>query len=788
MASPGYSPSPKKSARLRQNKPARPPPSALAFATAALNDDASEKEARSSKRRSALHELNKNIIASASSTPRGRSATDELDADSLELSSRSAGRVPILANFEEWMKMATDNKINANNSWNFALIDYFHDMSLLKDGDGINFQKASCTLDGCVKIYSSRIDSVATETGNLLSGLAESNKKPQAAAAADGSDTDEDDDDAQKKKPKRRVRSEATLAKDFAAIQIKKLDLEFAVDPLFKKTSADFDEGGARGLLLNHLHVKETGQIVFDTSEKADSADTADDDGRVRTREVDLSSLRECFLANLLPGLDDKFISPSLKGFNLLSSEPNSTLELPFLHSAAHSADNSFAHEQSVVMDDAPADVEHFAPPDEFAPPLDDDDDCGVGGFGADDATDATIRVKEEFGNGGDAWISARPDAAAAPAADDTVADDEPADDPAEYALEPAVAKPPDSAESVFAYFDESLKRNWAGPQHWKIERIKKDTKLAEPELDRAAPPKEKKAALVINFLDPDDDVDEDVLFDAGTTSANTLMPKSQWHSKTRNLLPDDKQFSSRQLLRLFLKPRAKFAGFAASGAGVIHGARDVRDDARDPDMDEHYWAERYRQEPAAEPAGNYDANFFDDNGADDGPGFFADDDGDAFEDAHADLPASQVPEGGIMSAIFGKDGDSQQLLSSLRTRSGTDYVNYARVAKRVDVKKLKDNIWDKLEYHDDAKDATAMDISVRDASPPADDEPKLFSDVVSNLKDAYAPQALASISTSFCFICLLHLANEKGLNIENNPDLTDLVIRRDHTAVIDQY
>ena len=86
-------------------------------------------------------------------------------------------RVPILANFEEWMKMATDNKINAANSWNFALIDYFHDMSLLKEGDGVNFQKASCTLDGCVKIYTSRVDSVATETGKLLSGLADSGNR-----------------------------------------------------------------------------------------------------------------------------------------------------------------------------------------------------------------------------------------------------------------------------------------------------------------------------------------------------------------------------------------------------------------------------------------------------------------------------------------------------------------------------------------------------------------------------------------------------------------------------------
>lgn len=90
--------------------------------------------------------------------------------------------------------MATDNKINANNSWNFALIDYFHDMSLLREGDSVNFQKASCTLDGCVKIYTSRVDSVATETGKLLSGLADSRDKRAREADADGEDGDEDED------------------------------------------------------------------------------------------------------------------------------------------------------------------------------------------------------------------------------------------------------------------------------------------------------------------------------------------------------------------------------------------------------------------------------------------------------------------------------------------------------------------------------------------------------------------------------------------------------------------
>lgn len=119
-------------------------------------------------------------------------------------------RVPILANFEEWMKMATDNKINAANSWNFALIDYFHDMSLLKEGDGVNFQKASCTLDGCVKIYTSRVDSVANETGKLLSGLADSGGgkkgKGDREGGGDGDDNgdgesgdDADEDGARKK-------------------------------------------------------------------------------------------------------------------------------------------------------------------------------------------------------------------------------------------------------------------------------------------------------------------------------------------------------------------------------------------------------------------------------------------------------------------------------------------------------------------------------------------------------------------------------------------------------------
>ena len=203
-----------------------------------LNDDRREKAVRLQSRQ-ALYDLQMNHIKAAASpvrrtsnperalsnspkTPQGHRADGkENRKDGGLLGAIGSGvmtpmkRVPILANFEEWMKMATDNKINATNSWNFALIDYFHDMSLLKEGDGVNFQKASCTLDGCVKIYTSRVDSVATETGKLLSGLADSGNKRQKHDDGE-EDHEEEAEDGVRRRVKKRVSWKNGPARDQA--------------------------------------------------------------------------------------------------------------------------------------------------------------------------------------------------------------------------------------------------------------------------------------------------------------------------------------------------------------------------------------------------------------------------------------------------------------------------------------------------------------------------------------------------------------------------------------------
>ena len=167
-------------------------------------------------------------------------------------------------------------------------------MSLLRNNqdNSINFQKASCTLDGCVKIWTSRVDSVGAETGKLLSNLATGGHDDE-----DGnrSDDPEGANPTQSQRKRKAYRSESTLAKNPAQLRTKKLDLEFSVDPLFRKTCADFDEGGAQGLLMNHLSlgVSPDGglRVVFDAS---DSISKGEDDEVLEepADEVDLSYLR----------------------------------------------------------------------------------------------------------------------------------------------------------------------------------------------------------------------------------------------------------------------------------------------------------------------------------------------------------------------------------------------------------------------------------------------------------------------------------------------------------------
>ncbi|KAI2636009.1 condensin complex subunit 2/barren [Xylaria nigripes] len=804
-----------------------------------LNDDVREKKGRLHSRK-ALHDRQINELQQAATTPKKpgfrladldgatprsnprtpRLGTNRDDANDDDVVVVGNGvtpmkRVPILANFEEWMKMATDNKINATNSWNFALIDYFHDMSLLKDGDGVNFQRASCTLDGCVKIYTSRVDSVATETGKLLSGLADSNSKKKGRDEGEGEESEEEEIDEdgnviRRKAKKRQRSSEATLAPSFASLQLKKFDMEFAVDPLFKKASADFDEGGAKGLLLNHLMIDSQGRIVFDSSDDANdkSADgikprrredvTADEEGEIGDEgdtianlpvemeededvEIDIGSLGAKFFPDL-NRLDEQDICPSLKTFDL--GNPSGSLDIPFLRAPEVDEDEGEtgpggAGNKSGMFIDEDS-------------PMDFDDVTGMGGFDV------------AFGEGGEAWArEAALDPQMRPyniGLDDGLVGGEGAegldDENGDYIMSMNHAKNFDKAhEDILGYFDQALQKNWAGPEHWRIRRIKDANKS-----DTVTRPRKEKEPFEIDFASPLDAKLSETIYTQASSNATISLAKKDWKSQTRNLLPDDKHFNSKQLLSLFLKPKARMRSRRNRFASKIGtSGRSQAENVHPADMDEAFWAQkepdRIREEDTAMPQGNYDANFFDDEMPLPG-GAMLDDDEDEFADARDHFsPGAEAPPTGVLGGTTMLDagmtmgGFGTQLVTSTR-RLRPEYVQYARVAKKVDVRRLKEELWKglalpEIDEEPNRPSTSNPSATVEEAQNQEAESSLKFTEVMNNLKSVYPKTVMDDISTSFCFICLLHLANEKGLVIDNTPELLELEIRKDWTAEI---
>ena len=190
------------------------------------------------------------------------------------------------------LKLASENKITPQNTWGLPLIEHLPELIREeRPGDQTNFQKASVTLAAGVKIYSYRVDSVHTETFKILGGLGRASGPNER-----GDNEQEDDGDGTNSPTKRRRRAElnpeATLEPTLEALNIKKFDLAFAVDPLFHKTSAQFDEGGAKGLLLANLSVYRGCEIVFDSMDVPEKAGEEAATMSSQINDIDLSCIQ----------------------------------------------------------------------------------------------------------------------------------------------------------------------------------------------------------------------------------------------------------------------------------------------------------------------------------------------------------------------------------------------------------------------------------------------------------------------------------------------------------------
>lgn len=500
------------------------------------------------------------------------------------------------------------------------------------------------------------------------------------------------------------------------------MELEFSVDPLFKKASADFDEGGAKGLLLNHLAIDSSGRIVFDSSDDAEDA-TAEAESPTRrsqsagdstneetsatkdrystsqTKEfqIDIDALRSRFFPDLAR-LDDQDVCPSLKNFEIGSQ--TGPLDIPFLK-----APDEWRQAKENSRPEGPGDKSGVF--------LDDDN---AAGFDEDDGIIAGLETVTgvAFGEGGEAWAK---NAAIIPQTrvhnggydvgdiDGKTGEDmgvdgfNPGSD--QYAVSLHHNNERGDHEDILSYFDNALKKTWAGPEHWRIRRIRNATKP----IGTGPIKRKEKEPFEIDFASPLDPTLAELIYTPATSNAAISLPKAQWKSKTRNLLPDDKHFNSRQLLRLFLKPKAQMGSRGHKNRNT--GARNLKSEQLpEGEMDEVFWAQKeniasHSSPDEDSPQGNYDANFFQDDGLA-FPGGPPEDD-DEFADAREAF--SPILEGdpamgtqGMAEAMASTEGGPEgafgaQLVTQSR-RLRPEYVQYARIAKKVDVRRLKEEMW----------------------------------------------------------------------------------------------
>ncbi len=89
-------------------------------------------------------------------------------------------------------------------------------------------------------------------------------------------------------------------------------------------------------------------------------------------------------------------------------------------------------------------------------------------------------------------------------------------------------------------------------------------------------------------------------------------------------------------------------------------------------------------------------------------------------------------------------------------------HIAYAKTAKRVDVKALKDSIWRKVS--EPVKDSASSGSNNKKQDKEKDT--RTFQAVLNELPRSLPREALADVSVPFAFICLLHLANEHNLEL----------------------
>jgi len=208
--------------------------------------------------------------------------------------------------YSKCVQMVNENKISTKNAFDLPLIDHIDDIvsqfmggpstkkeagrkssgstqivAVSGDAEENRFHEASCTIEASARIYGCRVDCVHSDTFRILGGL--------SSGLDDEGDKGEDGQGGTRKR--RRICGVNTLEKNENSIIQQTFEADEQSDPSFRRMAAAFDAGGARGLLLSHLHMAEDLSLVFNGDVPLSRAQGAAQSLFETTREIGQNEL-----------------------------------------------------------------------------------------------------------------------------------------------------------------------------------------------------------------------------------------------------------------------------------------------------------------------------------------------------------------------------------------------------------------------------------------------------------------------------------------------------------------
>ncbi|NXP41900.1 CND2 protein, partial [Leiothrix lutea] len=104
--------------------------------------------------------------------------------------------------------------------------------------------------------------------------------------------------------------------------------------------------------------------------------------------------------------------------------------------------------------------------------------------------------------------------------------------------------------------------------------------------------------------------------------------------------------------------------------------------------------------------------------------------------------------------------------------------IQYAKTAKKMDMRRLKRNMWELLTEQGTAGEIPGEELSFSQSLllwiPGCSGIPRALIPFFHRLPPAMA----TNLSVPLAFVCLLHLANEKNLKLESTEDLSDILVK----------